>query len=129
MSEGKPNGIKAVRTFDGYVTREDYPEKKKKKEAKPLSEVLKAFSKEKGLTRRTKLQNISAVWNEAAGAQYAQHSRVAELKSGVLYVHVDSAACLHEMEAYEKANILSALREHLGKEAVHEIKFSIKGAG
>ena len=95
------------------------------KDAKPLGDILAEYMKASGLSRRSKVSSASAAWLEAVGEKYGAHSRVAGLKRGVLHVLVDSAACLHEMATFRKAEILAELQKQSGCEHVHDIKFRL----
>ncbi len=95
------------------------------KDARPLGEILANYMRASGLRRRSSSKGASAVWPLVAGESAARHSRVAGAKKGVLFVTVDSAACLHELANFRKAEILAALRNHEGCAHLHDIKFRL----
>ena len=95
------------------------------KDAKPLGEILAEFARASGLAARSKSATAAAAWPAAAGETCARHSRVVGLKQGVLHVLVDSAACLHEMANFRKAEILAALKSSAGCGNIHDIKFRL----
>jgi len=95
------------------------------KDARPLGDILADLARASGLASRSKLSRAAAAWPAAAGQMCARHSRVVGLKRGVLHVTVDSAACLHEMATFRKAEILASLRSAKGCENIHDVKFRL----
>jgi predicted nucleic acid-binding Zn ribbon protein len=96
-------------------------------DARPLGEILADYIRASGWRERSRLKGVQAGWAAAAGERYARHCRVAGVKQGVLFVDVDSAACLHEMAGFRKAEIIAALAGHKGCEHIHDIKFKLGG--
>lgn len=66
-----------------------------------------------------------SVWQQAAGRDIAAHTRPAEIKRGVLIVHVDSSPWFTEIHRNHKQRILGKLNELVGDEAPADIKFRI----
>ncbi|MHC4712677.1 MAG: DciA family protein [Planctomycetota bacterium] len=95
------------------------------KDAKPLGEILANYMRASGLGRRSSSKGAGAAWPLVAGETTARHSRVAGSKKGVLFVTVDSAACLQELANFRKAEILASLRNHEGCAHIHDIKFKL----
>lgn len=93
------------------------------KDARLLGEILAEFARSSGLANRSKTANAASAWPAAVGQTCARHSRVVGLKRGVLHVAVDSAACLHEMANFRKAEILASLKRNGGCDNIHDIKF------
>ena len=78
-----------------------------------------------GLSRRYSLKEVHSAWLAAAGAEAARHCRIQGVKKGVLFVEVDSAACLHEMANFRRKEILAALVRQKGCERIHAIDFRL----
>ncbi|MCD6405817.1 MAG: DUF721 domain-containing protein [Planctomycetes bacterium] len=93
------------------------------KNAKTLGDILAEYLSASGLRNRSRLSGVYQAWAGAAGEPCAAHSRVEGVRRGVLYVSVDSAACLQEMVGFRKAEILAALVRHKGCEHIHDIRF------
>jgi predicted nucleic acid-binding Zn ribbon protein len=95
------------------------------KDARPLGEILAEYARASGLASRSKVANAASAWLGAAGETCARHSRVVDLQQGVLHVTVDSAACLHEMANFRKAEILASLKCNRGCDSIHDIRFRL----
>lgn len=95
------------------------------KDARPLGDILADYLRTSGLRRGPRTGGATAAWPAVAGEATARHSRVAGVRKGVLFVTVDSAACLHELVNFRKAEILAALKSHEGCAHIHDVKFKL----
>ncbi len=93
------------------------------KNAKPLGDILAEYVNVASLRSRSRLAEADQAWAAAVGPPCAAHSRVKGIMQGVLYVTVDSAACLQEMAGFRKAEILAALVRYKGCKHIHDIRF------
>ena len=67
---------------------------------------------------------LGDIWARAAGEAAAKHAKPADIKEGVLVVHVDSSGWLHRL-TMEKAGILARIKNELGEGPVKDIKMRI----
>jgi predicted nucleic acid-binding Zn ribbon protein len=95
------------------------PEKGPEKIADILSKLFVA----KGWGRKQERLKLEKSWAEAAGEEYAEHTRVIVLKKGVLEVSVDSSALLQELTQYQKRPILMRLRKLLPASVLTDLRF------
>jgi predicted nucleic acid-binding Zn ribbon protein len=95
------------------------------KDARPLGDILADYMSASGLRRAARAGGASAAWPAVAGDAAARHSRVAGVRKGVLFVTVDSAACLHELVSFRKEEILQAIKAHEGCAHIHDVKFKL----
>ena len=61
-------------------------------------------------SRRIDREGIYARWQEVVGDEIASHTRVIDVKGGILYVEVDSAPLLQELATYNRQQILEGVR-------------------
>ena len=92
-------------------------------DARPLAEVLALYVSASGLSRRYALKDVLAAWPAAAGEEAARHCDITGVRKGVLHVIVDSAACLHELANFRKAEVLAELVKHEGCRKIYDIDF------
>lgn len=96
-----------------------------KKPAGPqrLGEILNNFLECKGLTNRLKHLELYGAWEEIVGPGILPHTRVAGFAHHKLYVDVDSAAHLHELQTFHKTELLRELRSRVPGTRVLDIVF------
>jgi predicted nucleic acid-binding Zn ribbon protein len=63
---------------------------------------------------------IWAEWTATVGATIAAHARPAQLRRGVLVVHVDGPEWMHELQ-YVKRELAAKLNARLGETVVREV--------
>ena len=97
------------------------------KESKPVAigDVVSAILNNLGIEKRNPQARILKIWNEAVGKDIASHTRPAEIKKGLLIVHVDSSPWMSELNRHYKNTIIGKLRDLTGEEGVKDIKFRI----
>ena len=93
----------------------DYP-------AKKLGSVLEKVVKQLGLTGRIRLEEVQAVWKEAAGAFIAKQTQPDGWLRGVLTVRVTNSSAMHAVHAI-KAELLAKVQARLGADKIKDIKF------
>lgn len=89
----------------------------------PVSEVLQSILKGAGLEKTVQEYGVIEHWKEIAGEKVAQHAEPMEIKDGVLFLKVDSAAWRTQLFAL-KSNLINKVNAHTGTKTVHSIYFS-----
>jgi predicted nucleic acid-binding Zn ribbon protein len=74
---------------------------------------------------RSRNKNLREKWKKAVGEEISSHTEVRMIKSGVLYVEVDSATWLHHVSAFKKEELLTSMQNEFKKEHISEIKFRV----
>jgi predicted nucleic acid-binding Zn ribbon protein len=87
-----------------------------------LKEVLGRLFTARGWGRRQERLHIEAAWEEAAGPEFAPHTRVLGLRRGVLEIEVDNAVLLQELAHYHKRRLLERLRGRLAGTPVNDLR-------
>jgi predicted nucleic acid-binding Zn ribbon protein len=90
---------------------------------KRIGDLLTRVLTKYGVTQLTLQEELERVWGEAAGPAVAQHSRPGALRRGVLEVLVDNSVLLQELEGFEKARLLEALKERLPRHRLIGLRF------
>jgi len=89
----------------------------------PLGEILSRLFTARGWGRRQARLQLESAWAEAAGPDYADHTRVGGLRRGVLDITVGNAALLQELAHYHKRRLLEALRRRLPHTPLTDLRF------
>ena len=100
---------------DGYLS----------KPSKTLGDILEQALAKQGLLARTRHSNVDEAWTSIVGSEFADHTRIASLKKGILEIEVDSSALMTEIQFYRKALLLD-LRETVRKPFISRISFILK---
>ena len=74
---------------------------------------------------RSRNKNLREKWKKAAGEDISSHTEVEMVKSGVLYVAVDSATWLHHVSTFKKEELLTSMQNEFKKGHISEIKFRV----
>jgi predicted nucleic acid-binding Zn ribbon protein len=88
-----------------------------------LGEVLSRLFAARGWGRRQGRLHLEKAWAEAAGPEYALHTRPAALRRGVLEVVVDNAVLLQELAHFHKRRLLEQLRRRLPGTPLTDLRF------
>jgi len=88
-----------------------------------LGEVLSRLFTARGWGRRQGRLHLEQAWADAVGVEHALHSRVGNLRRGVLEVEVDNAILLQELAHYHKRRLLEQLRSRLPGNTLTDIRF------
>jgi predicted nucleic acid-binding Zn ribbon protein len=88
-----------------------------------LGEILSRLFTARGWGRRQGRLHLEKAWAEAAGPEIAAHSRVANMRRGVLEVVVDSSVLLQELAHFHKRRLLEALRRRLPSTPLTDLRF------
>lgn len=89
-----------------------------------LAEVLSRLFTAKGWGRRQDRLHLEKAWAEAA-PEFATHTRVGQLRKGVLEVLVDSAVLLQELTHYHRRRLLEQLRKRLPNTSLTDLRFRV----
>ncbi len=96
---------------------------KPEKGPEKLGDILARLFVAKGWGRKQERLKLEKSWAQAAGVEYAEHTRVLVLKQGVLEVSVDSSALLQELSQYQKRPIIARLRKLLPSIVLTDLRF------
>src|SRR2546421_9573727 len=88
-----------------------------------LAEILGRLFTARGWGRRQGRLHLERAWAEAAGPEYARHTRVVALRRGVLEVEVANAVLLQELTHYHKKRLLQAVRGRLSNTTLTDLRF------
>ena len=89
-------------------------------DTKPLGELVKEFFEQHRGSNYLDEMTVINSWSKVVGPFIASHTIDLSIKSGVLFVRVDSDALRHELN-YSKSLLKKNLNEMVGKEIVKEI--------
>jgi predicted nucleic acid-binding Zn ribbon protein len=87
-----------------------------------LKEVLSRLFAARGWGRRQGRLHLEDAWAAAAGPEIVKHTRVLQLRRGVLEVEVDNGVLLQELAHYHKRRLLEQLRGRLPGTTVHDLR-------
>ncbi len=94
----------------------------------PLGEILSRVFTARGWGRKQDRLRLERAWADAAGPEFAPHTRLGALRRGVLEVEVLSAVLLQELAHFHKRRLLERLREQLPGTTLSDLRFRA-GAG
>jgi len=94
-------------------------------DGKPLGEALKAYLRASGLDTLVRYPGPVKAWQEAVGAEVAEHARVFSFRRGVLEVAVDSSALMNEME-FRRSVLLRAVQARIQRPFVRDLSFVLR---
>ena len=94
----------------------------------PIGEILSRVFTARGWGRKQDRLRLERAWADAAGPEFAPHTRPNGLRRGVLEVEVTSPVLLQELAHYHKRQLLARLRERLPGTILTDLRFRA-GAG
>jgi len=74
---------------------------------------------------RSRNKSLREKWKKAVGETISSHTEVKMVKSGVLYVEVDSATWLHHVSTFKKEELLASMQNEFKRGYISEIKFRV----
>ncbi len=98
--------------------------KEGKMEVKKLGDMLQdtvMSVKRAGKTNKS----IKEKWKIVAGDIISNHTEVGMVKSGVLYIEVDSASWLHHISGFKKEELLTSIQKEFKRGYISDIKFRV----
>lgn len=93
--------------------------------AAPIARVLDGALRSLGLSGCIKEAEILGAWREIVGEFNALHSQPAQIKNGVLTVHVLQSALHYELDRVLKQQILAKLKKRFGARMIRDVKFRV----
>ncbi|MEM7231857.1 MAG: DUF721 domain-containing protein [Planctomycetota bacterium] len=96
---------------------------KRRREPEAIEDILKRWLKANQARQRVSDREIFERWPDIVGEEIGAHTRVVDLRSGVLFVEVDSAPLLHELSTYFGTSLLESVRATECGESIGEIRF------
>lgn len=95
-----------------------------------LSDSLQSYLTASGLGDQLASWPVFDAWSRAAGERMGERARPVRFDSGILVVEVDSAAHLHELEAFTgealRLQANKSLKEAATRLAIHRVQFRLK---
>jgi predicted nucleic acid-binding Zn ribbon protein len=88
-------------------------------------DLVNGILKKMGLEAESRIAEISAVWEDLAGAANAQHSRPGKWEKGILTVYVDHPLWMSEMKRFATRALEKRLQEKYGVRAVKRVRFEL----
>lgn len=88
-----------------------------------VGEVLSRLFTARGWGRRQARLHLERAWEESAGPKFAEHTRVLNLRRGVLEIEVDNAILLQELAHFHRRRLLEQLRRRLSNMTVTDLRF------
>lgn len=70
-------------------------------------------------------KNLREKWKKVAGEVISDHTDVGMIKSGVLYIEVDSATWLHHISSFKKEELLTSIQNEFKRGYISDIKFRV----
>ncbi len=100
------------------------PFRANKTEVKKLGDILSnTVVSVKRAGKRNK--NLREKWKNVAGEVISDHTEVGMVKSGVLYIEVDSALWLHHLSSFKKEELLASIQQEFKRGYISDIKFRV----
>ena len=86
-----------------------------KSEPQLIGEVLKGIVEELGRSKKDDTARVSSSWRSLAGKELARHTKLVQLKRGILLVNAQDSAWLYQA-SLNKEKLLRGLQKKLGKQ-------------
>jgi len=99
----------------------------KGRDPRALGELLEIASRDMGWTAELDQARLIAEWHRFVGETMAGHTRVVEIRSGVLVVQCDSTSWATELRRL-RGEVLSRILDEFPDVGVHELRFLAPGA-
>ena len=71
-------------------------------------------------------KNLREKWKKVAGDVISEHTEVGMVKSGILYIEVDSAMWLHHISSFKKEELLVSIQSEFKRGYISDIKFRVR---
>ena len=70
-------------------------------------------------------KDLREKWKKVSGETISSHTEVVIVKSGVLYIKVDSATWLHHISGFKKEELLTSIQQEFKRGYISDIKFRV----
>jgi hypothetical protein len=80
----------------------------------------------RGLARIRGESQLQQTWNAVAGEKIASHTKVLEIRRGVLHIGVANAPMLAELASFHKLTLLTKLQTDHPDLKIRDLKFKLK---
>lgn len=98
-------------------------QRRTRRQARPLNEILRKFLNRKFLSRQRNLFKLGQAWRELLPPGLVRHSCLESLHGGNLRVLVDDAASMYELQLLDQEELLEQLRQFCSGTAITQIKY------
>ena len=71
-------------------------------------------------------KNLREKWIKVAGEAISEHTEVGMVKSGILYIEVDSAMWLHHISSFKKEELLASIQNEFKRGYISDIRFRVR---
>ena len=71
-------------------------------------------------------KNLREKWKKVACDVISEHTEVGMVKSGILYIEVDSAMWLHHISSFKKEELLASIQNEFKRGYISDIKFRVR---
>lgn len=92
----------------------------KRQNDQSLGDAIRGMVKDLGLGPKLDELDTITAWDHVAGGMIAKHTRSIKLRSGRLYIAVDSAPLKQEL-SYRKEELVARLNDRMGRKVVDQI--------
>ena len=96
----------------------------RRKKPKSLSEALNELFARRIVPGRLELTQIHEAWQEVAGPEIANQTRVTSFRDQTLLVEASSSALIFELESFHRRRIEIGLKQRPGLEKLRRIRFA-----
>jgi len=93
----------------------------------PLARALSELIAVRGLARMRGDAQLTAVWQDIAGAKIAGRTRVLGIRRQVLQIGVAHAPLLGELASFHRTDLMAALNSRHPELRIRDIKFLMRG--
>jgi hypothetical protein len=88
-----------------------------------IGEVLSRLFAARGWGRRQARLHLEHAWEQTAGAEFAGHTRLVDIRRGVAEIEVNNAILLQELAAFHKRRLLEQMRRRLPNVTLTDLRF------
>ena len=98
--------------------------RKRQRPVRKIGDVLSDLFARRGYAQLQFRSELEQAWEAAAGEILARHARPLELRRGVLHIAVENSVAVQEL-TFQKAHLLSRMKELLATEKIRDLRFKI----
>lgn len=94
----------------------------KRSEPMSIANVLEVIKERQKLSRRLDEHRAMEVWDEIAGSAIASETTAREVRDGVMYLTIPSAALRQELNMH-RSTIMEDINRLVGREIIRDLRF------